>query len=166
MASSKRKLVLDKILSANRRQLRAGKTISRAQLITMLGITDISKNPKKTGTYVDLHKENLRLVAAQREVNELLCLNGLYLKAKDYYSYFEVCSKDDTKQTIVRYASQVDVNRACEHRLDAGLHARVQKRTWGYYNRVYTNQGALKQNIRVTPTLGRKEAAVRRVKNY
>jgi hypothetical protein len=159
-------LAVDKILSANRKRLRPGKVLSRAEFVSMLQLSDIQKNPKAKGSYVDLHRENMKLVAEQQRVNKLMRLNGLYLKSKDYYSEFEVCSKDDTKGTIVRYAGQVDRNVVCEETLDSHMVSRLVSGTWSTYNRVLTNKGQRKYFAQPTSTTVREETAIKRVKNY
>lgn len=161
------KLELDKILSANRRRLTPGKTLTRAQFIDMLQITGVSKKPNAKGNYATLHKENLKLVREQQRVNELMRMNGLYLKARDYYTRFEVCSRDDTKNIIVRYAGQVERNEVLEQTLDSAMVSRISSGTWSYYNRVLTNDGRIKRPTHITTSNnGRTTAAIQRVKHY
>lgn len=161
-----RLLDYDRIMATSRKHFRAGSYLSRDQLITMFNLQGVSKLGHMNGTYAEQHRENLRLVAVQQDINHLLRANGLYMRSMDYYTSFQICRKEQTKNTIVRYAGQIERNDSCEVQLDAGMVQRVQAGTWGTYNRVYTNQGLRKAPRTTTAKLHREEPAKRRVKGY
>ena len=160
------KLEIDKILSKNRTQLRAGKALTRAELITMFEVKDVSKDSSRKATFAALQKENLKLVALQSNINALMSRSGLYLKSKDYYSTFEVKNKKETKGEIVRHAGKIDIADVLEITLDKGMVTRLSAGTWGTYNRVYDNQGQEKVSRAGTSTGSRAQIAQNRVKKY
>jgi len=120
------------VIVKNKKQFKAGQSLTRAELIKLFNI----QIPQNNKSYEDEHKANLRLVAAQNELNLLMRENGLYLRSSDYYQNFHVVDKEQTKNQVIRYSSEVDVNRACTTRLESSLVNRVRAGTWGTYNKV------------------------------
>jgi hypothetical protein len=91
-----------------------------------------------TGSYKQIHSSNLKLVSVQVEINQLMRENGLYLQTEDYYTVFKVAPLKKTKNTVIRYSAEVDINRYCTSRLEARLKQRVKAGTWGTYQSVPT----------------------------
>lgn len=120
------------IIVKNKKQFKAGQSLTRAEFIELFNI-EIQQNNK---SYEDVHKDNLKLVAAQNELNLLMRENGLYLRSSNYYQNFHIVDKEQTKNQVIRYSSEVDVNRACTTRLESNLGDRVRAGTWGTYNKV------------------------------
>jgi hypothetical protein len=163
-AGKQRRVDYDKTISANRAKFRAGKVLTRSDIISIFNVAGVAPVMPKTGSYVRMHKENLKLMAVQAEVNNLLRSNGLYMKSSGYYTCFEICIRKDTKNTIIRYSAQADTNEVCEITLEAGYVSRTNSGTWGSYNRVYNNAGVKKAIVAVSPT--REDNARNRVKMY
>ena len=167
---SKRKsltnLEIDKILSLNRAKLRTGKVISRAVLIDMFSIPNVSKDPNDAGSLTEMQKENLRLIKFQARVNNLMSESGLHLKSRNYYTVFKVGVKERTKKEIVRHAGKIDTAEVLEVELDQGMKTRTTAGTWGGYNRVYDNKGVRKKASVYLPSRNRREIAKNRVKHY
>lgn len=160
------KVDIDKVLSAHRAKLRAGKSITRAQLVTMFNISNVSKRSDKRGTFAELQRENLDLVQLQNRINGLMSKSGLYLKSSGYYSSFEVRAKEDTKGEIVRHAGKIDTADYLELDLDQGMATRLSAGTWGTYNRVYNNKGEQKVPS-AAPSPGSREALAKaRIDKY
>lgn len=120
------------IISKNRTKYKAGFRFSRDEFIDAFGLTGIPKR----GNYPTMHKGNLKLVAAQQEINELLRESGMYLKSSNYYSEFMITKKEPTKGEITRYSSAVDRNEASAQRLADRMEARGSR--WGTYLKVPT----------------------------
>mgnify|MGYP001062692965 CR=1 FL=1 len=120
------------IIVKNKKFFRAGQNLSRSQFIAMFNIPLLATS----NDYEELHRDNLRLVAAQTEINMLMRENGLYLRSSNYYQNFSIVDKERTKAEVLRYSSEVDINRACTTRLETKLTERVRAGTWGTYNRV------------------------------
>jgi len=143
------------IISRNRAKFAAGRTLSRTEFIKMFALVGDSPN----GTYADMHRFNLKLVTAQMDVNALLRENGLYMKSRDYYSEFSIAKKDTTKNTVIRYSAEVDINSHCTTRLEAKLKARTDDGTWGTYRKVsqaaISRMGSKVGSIRHVNTINR-----------
>lgn len=147
------------IITKNKSAFKAGMSMDRADFIAMFNIQGIVDK----GKYKDIQNSNLRLVQAQSEINMLMRENGLCMKSKDYYSKFLVADKEATKNTIIRYSSEIDRydDRAMD--LENRMDARIQRKTWGTYNRV---------NAKLIPALGkfsssnRHENTKNRVKHF
>lgn len=153
----------DNIITKNKTLFKAGSTISRADLVKLFSIPKIYN----TGSYAKVHRSNLKLVAVQMDINWLMRANGLYLKSKNYYNEFHVCEKEPTKNTIVRYAGEAEIQESCEVQLDRGMVTRLSAGTWGTYNRVFNQNGSLKSGQAVGNYTGTREAKARnRVQHY
>lgn len=124
---------IDTIVTKNKSMFKKGSKITQAQFIKLFGLPKLPK----TGNYKDLHRANMKLVALKEQVNYLMRANGLYLKAKDYNSYFMVMDSDRTETAIVRYSAKVERNEACERQLEDAYEYRTNAGTWGTYNRVF-----------------------------
>ena len=120
------------IIANNKNLFKVGSTMDRKQFVKLFNIQNI----KHTGSYQEIHRSNLKLVAVQQDVNKLMRENGLYFKSGDYYSHFSVAKKEPTKNTIIRYSSEVDINKNCTERLYAKMDQRVKAGTWGKYNKL------------------------------
>jgi hypothetical protein len=120
------------IIVKNKKQFKAGQSLTRTQFIKLFQIP--VKSTSKS--YEEIHKDNLKLVAAQNELNLLMRENGLYLRSSDYYQNFHITDKERTKSQVLRYSSEVDINRACTTRLESNLVNRVRAGTWGTYNKL------------------------------
>jgi hypothetical protein len=131
-AKQKRLSFYNDILTYNKSLFRAGRSISRRDFVKLFNISNIVHN----GTYEEIQRANLALVAAQQEINMLMRENGLYMKSENYYGSFKVVEKDNTKNTILRYSGGVDVFNGCTSRLEVKMKERVNANTWGRYNRV------------------------------
>lgn len=120
------------ILTYNKTLFRAGRSISRQTFVNLFSVPDIVHS----GTYEEIQRSNLKLVAVQQEINMLMRENGLYMKSENYYGDFKVVEKEPTKNTILRYSGGVDVFNGCTSRLEMKMKERVDAKTWGRYNRV------------------------------
>ncbi len=118
------------IISKNRSKYKAGFIFSRDEFISAFGLTGIPKR----GNYPTMHKGNLKLLAAQQEINELLRESGMYMKSSNYYSEFVITKKEPTKGEITRYSAAVDRNEACTERLTDKMEERGTR--WGSYLKV------------------------------
>lgn len=130
-----RLLKYNDIITRNKKLFKPGSVFGREELALFFGVTNIVSK----GNYKKVHQSNLQLVQLQTEINLLMRENGLYMRSSDYYSNFEVVNKKRTKATVVRYSSEVDINRYCTTRLEARLTDRIQNNTWGTYNKVNRN---------------------------
>lgn len=124
--------VYNKIITKNRKLLKAGATLTRAQFTKMFKIAGITNK----GAYEKVHRSNLQLVGVQAELNVLMRENGLYLKSSDYYNEFSIASKDSVKSTVERFSKEVDIYYACTNRLIDKVEKRTSAGTWGTYNNV------------------------------
>lgn len=131
-AKQQRLINYNKIITANKFKLKAGMELTRDEFVNMFGITGIVNH----GHYMSIQESNLKLVSVQNEINMLMRENGLYMKSKNYYSKFVVATKDFTKNTIIRYSSEVDRCEAVATRLEARMVTRLQNKNWGLYNKV------------------------------
>ena len=64
---------------------------------------------------------NLRLVGLYTKVNKLLAKRGLYIKAKDYYSEFEVLDSPKTMEKISNYQHKSQGNSKAATNLTKGF---------------------------------------------
>lgn len=145
------------IIVANMNKFKAGSVLSRKRFTKLFKIPGIVHK----GSYAKVHRSNLRLVQAQTEINALMAQNGLYMKSENYYENFVVVDKKRTKQTIVRYSAEVDVNKACTTRLENNMKSRIISKTWGYYSNVSSAQIkslSNKQTLRHSRTIQRVKA--------
>lgn len=122
------------IITLNKSLFKAGRVMSRKDFAKLFNIPITT-----SGKYEDIHRSNLRLMGAQQEINMLMRENGMYIQSRDYYSEFKVADINKTKDTVVRFSTEVDVYSSCTTRLEAKLKDRRQKKTWGTYNKVPTN---------------------------
>lgn len=122
----------NRIITANKNKLKAGSKLTRADFVTLFGLTGIVNK----GNYAKVHKANLRLVQAQNEINSLMEENGLYLSSRNYYGEFYVRDRKRTAAVVERHSREVDVFTAATTRLEATLVQRVSAGTWGRYNKV------------------------------
>lgn len=127
-----RLMAYNDVITKNKKRFKAGVTLTRNEFINLFGITGIVSR----GNYKNVHRSNMKLVQAQTEINMLMRENGLNMRSSDYYSEFKVSDKERTKNTIVRYGAEVDRFNSCVSRLADTMEARVNKKTWGTYNRV------------------------------
>jgi hypothetical protein len=158
---------LDNIITKNKSMFKTRSKITQAQFIKLFGLPKMPKS----GTYKELHRAHMKLVAMKEKVNGLMRANGLYLKAKDYNDYFLVLDKPSTKGAVARYSAKVERNEACEWQLDAGLKHRLQvTKTWGTYNRVYDRAtGMIRPGMgvpKVVDNAGRTAKTLNRVTSY
>lgn len=123
------------IIVKNKKYFRAGKSLTRQQFVQLFRIPHIMHS----GTYEEIHRSNLRLLNAQKEINMLMRENGLYVASSDYYQFFDIVNKERTKAEIIRYSAEVDITSNCTTRLEDKLKSRVKAGTWGTYNKVPSN---------------------------
>jgi hypothetical protein len=153
-----RLVTYNSIIVANLSKFSTGSVLSRVHFTKLFNIPNIMH----TGTYSQVHSSNLKLLQAQMEINVLMRENGLYMKSKNYYDSFVVVDKKTTKNTIIRYSSEVDVYNSCTTRLENKMKTRVASKTWGSYSNVSTTSI---QNLSNKPST-RHTKTIKRVKTF
>ena len=127
-----RMLGFNDVIAKNKAKFIPGKKFTRKQFIKLFKLTSIVDGK----TIPEMMRSNLDLVSFQTEINKLMRENGLYIASKNYYTEFHVAPINKTKDTVVRYSAEVDINRICTNRLEDRLTARVKNNTWGNYNKL------------------------------
>lgn len=148
----------NQVILNNLQKFKAGSSMTRADFVNLFNIPNIAI----TGSYKQIHKSNLKLVGVQVEINQLMRENGLYLQTEDYYTVFKVAPLKKTKNTVIRYSAEVDINKYCTSRLEARLRQRVKAGTWGTYQNVPASTIARMGSSSITP---RHATTINRVNN-
>lgn len=87
-----------KVITANKALFKQGATFDAAWLIANMQ-TAVPKLAKRASAV----KRNVQLMEAYCLLNRFLHQDGLHIKAKNYYTTFEILSKEDTIKKIKRY---------------------------------------------------------------
>ncbi len=125
---------INTILVNNSAVIQSGLTLSREEFIELFDIEDVVN----IGDYQKVHRSNLKLLSMQTDINLLLRESGLYMTSEEYYSYFHIMEKENTKQTILRYSSEVDICKTSTDNLENCMVSRTKSKTWGHYANVST----------------------------
>lgn len=131
-AQLKRLKEINQIITANKQKFKSGKIFTAEEFGFMFGYYGVTTR----GSYKAMQKSNLKLVAIQGDVNKLMRENGLYLRSRNYYSFFEVCDIKQTKNTVLRYRAEADNTSTYNQDLLSNLQMRHDKDNWGTYNKV------------------------------
>lgn len=161
-------IAYDKVINANKSAFQPGSSITRAKLISLFSISNVNPKANAVGTYKKLQSDSLRLVSAQRKINDVLNHSGLHIRSRDYGAEFNVCEKKQTKATLVLHSARVERIEARQSILEANVYDRVKvKKTHGKIVRVFRANGAVATSlpVRAKPvTLGSTTNAFNRVK--
>lgn len=122
------------IITRNKAQFAAGQSMTRQDFVNMFGLVNIVNQ----GTAKQITESNLALVNAYTTINMLMRENGLVIKSRDYYSFFDVLTKPSTKNELERMSDKIDRVTAKTERFVDKMEQRVQAKTWRTYNRVPT----------------------------
>ena len=122
----------NQILTKNKAMFKSGQSITRDTLVDLFSIENVVNH----GSYQEIQRANLNIVAAQGDINRLLRESGLYLRSKGYYSHFKVLPYEQTKEKAASYSSEVDRFTSTTDRIIAKMEDRVSANTWGTYNKV------------------------------
>jgi hypothetical protein len=160
-------ITYDKVINSNKSSFQPGSSITRADLITMFSIANVNPNVNAKGTYKKLQGDSLRLVTAQRKINDVLNHSGLHIRSRGYGAEFKVCEKKQTKQTLVLHSARVERLEARQSILEANVYDKVKvKKNHGKINRVFRANGTVATvlPVRANPvTLGSTANAINRV---
>ena len=135
-ARQKKLIEYNKIITQNKKLFKTGSKISRFKFASIFKVKGI----RGKRTPQEYMSASLELVKTQTLANVLMRENGLYIRSKNYYSSFEVAELPKTKNTVVRYSAEVEINSVCTKRLETKLTERENEGTWGYYRSVPKNQ--------------------------
>lgn len=131
-AKLKRLKEINQIITANKHKFKTGNVFTAEEFGFMFGYYGVTTK----GSYKNVQRSNLKLVSIQGDVNQLMRENGLYLRSRNYYSFFEVCDIEKTKNTVLRYRAEADNTAVYNQDLLNTLQMRHSNNNWGTYNKV------------------------------
>ena len=100
---------INNFVAKNKANFKAGNVMSEKDFLALVasipGFDAPAYNSKFT-TAADVTKYNLTKVAAYTKLNKVLMHRGLIIKARDYYSSFEVVDKSRVSHEVERIAAR------------------------------------------------------------
>ena len=93
---------VEKAINANKHLFKAGTTISEKDMCTVAG----TKYRQRFSSVEARYQHQMRKLYIYTRFNKVLALRGLYIKAHNYYSTFEVLTANDTPDRVTAYTRE------------------------------------------------------------
>ena len=100
---------INDLISANRAKFAAGTTLTASDFLALAKQVPDLNAPAYNANPTNIAQYNLQVVGTYTKINKLLMHRGLVIKAKNYYSSFEVVAKTDINAEVERLANRAVV---------------------------------------------------------
>ena len=100
---------INDLISANKSSFAAGTVLTEAQFLSLASQVSDLNAPAFTSTPNNVAQYNLQKVGTYTKFNKLLAHRGLVIKARNYYSSFEIVAKADVNAEVERIANRAVV---------------------------------------------------------
>lgn len=100
---------INDLISANKASFAAGTVLTEAQFLSLASQVSDLNAPAFTSTPSNVAQYNLQKVGTYTKFNKLLAHRGLVIKARNYYSSFEIVAKTDVNAEVERIANRAVV---------------------------------------------------------
>lgn len=135
-------------ISSNKAAFKPGSVMSEADFLSLASQIPNFNVPTYTTNFAsnaEATKYNLQKLSVYTKLNKVLATRGLVIKAKNYYSQFEIVSKDQISSEVTRMEAKAVTSTMAAVNLQTGFnqyHAKFSKlkpgeivRVAGYFNR-------------------------------
>lgn len=112
---------MNNLISSNKSSFKAGSTMSCKDFLSLAAQISGLNAPTFTAKPANPAKYHLQIVAAYTKFNKLLAARGLVIKAKNYYSSFEVVDSSRVTAEVERISARAASCAVASTNLQAGF---------------------------------------------
>lgn len=114
-------VAMNNLIASNKASFKAGTTMSCKDFLSLASQVTGLNAPAYQAKPANITKYNLQIVAAYTKFNKLLAARGLVIKAKNYYSSFEVVDSSRVTAEVERISARATTCATASINLQTGF---------------------------------------------